>query len=74
MSYCFLCYSADNMLYNTLCNRCSESSESNEYNKYKIINTCDVCGLPCNDKCIEVFATCLSISDCRPNTTRVSSP
>ncbi len=54
MSYCFLCYSADNMLYNTICNKCSE---------YKIINTCDVCGLPCNDKCIEIFATCLSISD-----------
>lgn len=56
MSYCFLCYSADNMLYNTICKKCK---------KCKIINTCDVCGLPCNDKCIEIFATCLSISDCK---------
>lgn len=65
MPYCSLCYSADNILYNTICNKCK---------KCKIINVCDVCGLPCNDKCIEIFATCLSISDCSPNTTRVSSP
>ena len=51
MPYCFLCYSADNIIYtNTrfVCKKC---------------NICDICGLCCNDKCLALFATCLSITD-----------
>lgn len=51
MPYCFLCYSSDNIVYTMpifICKKCKK---------------CDICGLPCNDKCIELFATCLSITD-----------
>ena len=54
MPYCFLCYSADNLTYSNIPNICK---------KCKIVELCDVCGLPCNNKCIEIFASCLSISD-----------
>ena len=51
MPYCFLCYSADNILYTKnpfICKKC-------------II--CDICGLTCNDKCVALFAKCLTIAD-----------
>ncbi len=54
MPYCFLCYSADNILYTKtpfICKKC-------------II--CDICGLSCNDKCVALFAKCLTIA--APNT------
>jgi len=54
-SYCFLCYSADNIIYTKtlfICKKCSVP-----------IKKCDICGLSCDDKCLELFDKCISISN-----------
>ena len=54
-SYCFLCYSSDNIIYtNTLfiCKKCNMP-----------IKKCDICGFYCDDKCLELFNKCLTISN-----------
>ena len=52
-SYCFLCYSADNIIYtNTIfvCKKCNN-----------VVKKCDICELYCGDKCLVFFDKCLSI-------------
>ena len=54
-SYCFLCYSADNIIYtNTLfiCKKCNMP-----------IKKCDICGFYCDDKCLDLFNKYLKISN-----------
>lgn len=52
-SYCFLCYSADNIIYtNTvfICKKCNT-----------VIKKCDICNLYCGNKCLDLFDKCLTI-------------
>lgn len=52
-SYCFLCYSADNIIYtNTVfvCKKCNI-----------VIKKCDICDLYCGDKCLDLFDKCISL-------------
>ena len=53
-SYCFLCYSADNIIYTRtlfICKKCNIP-----------IKKCDICWLYCNDKCLEIFNNSLKIT------------
>ncbi len=53
-SYCFLCYSADNIIYtNTIfvCKKCNT-----------VVKKCDICDLYCGDKCLDLFDKCLTIT------------
>ena len=52
-SYCFLCYSADNIIYtNTLfvCKNCNI-----------VIKKCDICDQYCGDKCLDFFDKCMTL-------------
>ena len=52
-SYCFLCYSADNIIYTRtlfICKKCNIP-----------IKKCDICDFYCDDKCLDLFDKCISI-------------
>lgn len=53
-SYCFLCYSADNIIYTKttfVCKKCN-----------RVVSKCDICGYYCGDKCLDMFDKCMSIT------------
>ena len=54
-SYCFLCYSVDNIIYTQtmfICMKCNMP-----------IKKCNICGFYCDDKCLELFDKCMTIAD-----------
>ncbi len=57
-SYCFLCYSADNIIYTQtmfICKKCNMP--------VKKCIICDICGYYCDNKCLEMFDKCMTIAD-----------
>ncbi len=58
-SYCFLCYSADNIIYTKtlfICKNCNTP-----------IKKCDICGFYCDDKCLDIFNKCTTITNNNDN-------
>ena len=58
-SYCFLCYSADNIIYTKtlfICKKCNTP-----------IKKCDICGFYCDDKCLDIFNKCTTITNNNDN-------
>ncbi len=64
-SYCFLCYSADNIIYTKttfVCKKCN-----------RVVSKCDICGYYCGDKCLDMFDKYMSITQ-SPSSPQPPSP